>query len=62
MGQDDKNKKCIFVNNLLIVVSEWKIRCWSTHPLEDTKSFLIMNFVLTSYARFDEYFANKKIQ
>jgi hypothetical protein len=25
MGQDDKNKKYIFVNNLLIVVSEWKL-------------------------------------
>jgi hypothetical protein len=36
MGQVDK-KKSIFVNNLLYVVSEWKIKYWSTHPLEDAK-------------------------
>jgi hypothetical protein len=37
MGQEDKNKKCMFVNNLLIVVNEWKFKYWSTHPLEDAK-------------------------
>jgi hypothetical protein len=37
MGQEDEMKKCIFVNNLLIVVSEWKFKYWNTHPLKDVK-------------------------